>query len=704
MSTETEHKVKIDILGDASNLEKELKEAASDIKKFQKNAERVRRVDASSAKELDKLTKKYSSDKMGLQKKSLSLENQISQSIRRTVRDMRGKASSSRSDLHFDKIKVKQLEQQTTALANLGKQRRKIEQADARAQRGGGKRGGGGFGLGAIGRGIGRYAGGAALAVGGAAVYGAARTTTQDLSSRAQYELKRGSAQGFSGMSEAQSDTLKSAGKKAMFSPDEVLQQSAQLLTTTGSAKMVTAVLPEMMKLARTKNVDIGAFQGLGAAAVRGSGELTVKQMREAVAAGTVAGMKKGRLTEFIQATTELQQQQMQISTGDVTGAGVNALMAQLGSTGNAGLQGMRGAGVANKMNSAIRNPQGEAMKMLMLQAVGMGDDKSYVEALEVLQQGIFDDDTGMDTMRQTVQRAVQIGGGDENSEVTAMMAEGFNLTIRQFRDVRKALASDGTEKEIRDEVDKITKEKLPNNPLVEQLKLSTAASHEDTERTKALAKATRDLEKEILELKKVMMEMLVPVLRDKVFPALQTLAEATTDLLRYFKDSDKTEKEDAETVDEIGDKFSTGGKPTKEEVETLRKITKTTAGASGTASNASIFSMAGMFNSNSGMLPAGLQQQHADMTNAAFDNKSTGAINAAALLEDIEKDKTAKEAATLAMADAKAAQSGAPVVLPTVVIIANTEEAAEANAQASRKNDGIPSTPQTGFPGEVGL
>jgi len=520
MASETEHNVKVNILGDASNLEKEMKEAAADINKFQKQADRTRAVDKRTAKQVDKLVKKSAKDKEKFQKKSLDLEKRLTKSVQDTVKGMRGKDAVSKKE-------VDGLDKQTKALKKLTDARRDLEKAEKIGARGGeGGAGGGGKRRTGI---VGRTAAGVGKKAASAAWSFVKTTAMADLNATAEYKEQQGQAFAGTGLNVGQSNKLREAGKESLFTPQEVMKQATQLLTSTGSAKVVTDVLPEIMKLSRTQGVDAGAFQGVSATMTRGGG-VEGKQLKESVAAGMVSGLKKGRLTEYLQAIDGLMQQQQQISTADTTGSGINALMAQLGSTGVAGLQGARGAGVASKIDASIRNPQGEAAEMLMLQAIGMGDSKSFVQAKEIMQEGILSDDTGMDTMKNVFKRIEELGGG--NTEETQLLgSEALGLTIRQFKDVQAAMKSTGTDEEIRKKIQEVTDEKTPEGEMVERLKQSIDVQHNLVTRMESSDTHMLDLQKAIEKLK----TDLAPVIT-KLIEAIAGLAEDTHYLIEEFK------------------------------------------------------------------------------------------------------------------------------------------------------------------------
>lgn len=504
MATETTHKVKVDILGDASNLEKELKQITSEAKKLQKQADSLRKVDQRSAKQADKITRDATKDTFKLKKKSLALEKQLGKSIRETVKDMRSKGAAGTKDAAAQKKKVAQLQAQTKALTNLSKERRKAEMADRRAQ---GGRGGG------AGR-AGKYAiRGAGMALGAGAAY-AGYSFTEAAQARKQFELQQGQAFAGTDITGRQIESLRGAGEENLFTPQEVIQQTRQLLMTTGMAKTVTAVLPEMMRLSRTQGMDVGAFQGLGGTLARGDA-LQKGALEKSIAAGMVSGLKKGRLTEYLQAVDTLVQRQQAISPGEVGATAVNEVLARLGSTGASGLQGARGAAVASTINEAIRNPQGEAAQMMMLQAVGMGEDRSFVEAKRLQERGIFDERTGIDTLQGVMERIRTLGGGN-TEETTLLGAKALGLTIDQFEEVNKALAQGGTEEQIRERLREVQGAEVgegPNAELIAQLKQSTKEQHALVTRTEELAKPLRELEGATTELKNVLTDTLEPAL-----------------------------------------------------------------------------------------------------------------------------------------------------------------------------------------------
>ena len=538
MASETEHNVKVNILGDASNLEKEMKEAADEVRSFQKAADRVRKLDSRAAKSLDKLAKKSAKENKKYQKRSLETEKQIAKGIKETTKQMRSKATVSKEDL-------KSIEQQSKALKGMAKQRKDLQ----RLEQGGGGGGGGrrwGKGLRGFGRDAAAWGKSQARRAAGAAIGLPIKATMDDISASSEYNLQRGKALVGTGMTMQQSETIRKAAKKNYYTPQEALNQESQLLTSTGNAKAVTSILPEIMRLSRTQGMDAGAFQGISGTMARGGG-VQKKQLKESIAAGMASGLKKGRLTEYLKSVNSLMQTYQQNSSGDITGSGINSLLAQLGSTGVSGLQGARGAGVAGKMDAAIRNPKSEAGEMMMLRAVGMGKDKSYFKAKETLQEGILNDTTGMSTIKNVFKQFAERGGGD--TEATDFIASNeLELTIRQAREVRQALGSGGTEKEIRDKFKKITYQKTPEGELTAQLKDTTIVQHNLVTRTANLDEAVRLLQAEIEALKTQVVGMLVPKLADLI-PAMKDLTTAVMEGYKIIDNWDPFGTKEAKEV-----------------------------------------------------------------------------------------------------------------------------------------------------------
>ena len=537
---DTEHKVKIDILGDASNLEKEMKNATKELKQFQKSADRIRDVDTRSAKQIDRTVKKQAKDQVGLKKQSLNLEKQLSRQIRKTTRDIRSKGASSDKE---GKARLSNLKEQSKALAGLQQQRKKIEAAEKTGGRGV-------FGRGVRGAlsGINKYGGTAVAGVAGAGLGYVTKGITDAVQVRDEYLLQRGQAFVGTGVGVRGSERARETGRRNLFTPQETVQQARQLFQAAGSIRELGA----LQRTSRTQGVEMGTLTEFAGTLARGGsfGERDrrgKKELERTIAAGMTSGLKKGRLTEYLSAVQGLVQQQQAVSPGEVGAEAINTILARLGSTGMPGLQGAAGAAVAKQLDESIRNPQGDAAQMAMLQAIGWGEDKSYVESLRIQQRGILHKDTGIDTLKKVMERIEMLGGG-ATEETSLLGSRMTGLTLDQFDAVRNALAQGGTDAELRERIKGIQRDQVTTDeqdPLTgklaqtveQQTKLVTVSADLD-ETVRQNAKAFRDLSKNVLEIA-------VPAVKKLG----KTTAEAAEGLSSLLKGDVKLPENQAEAI-----------------------------------------------------------------------------------------------------------------------------------------------------------
>jgi hypothetical protein len=159
-----------------------------------------------------------------------------------------------------------------------------------------------------------------------------------------------------------------------------------------------------------------------------------LRQQQQVLAKGFLSGLKLARMPEMFQSVQTLMEQQMAMTGGKVTTTSAANVMALLGASGAAGLQGARGGKVAAQLQQGIMRPGGgEAGQEMILQAFGYGrpgGDKSYYEALKMQQQG-FDaaDGKGLETVIKYVMRTA---GSMEEASIQMGQMFGTNLDVNE--------------------------------------------------------------------------------------------------------------------------------------------------------------------------------------------------------------------------------------------------------------------------------
>ena len=461
---DTKKEIKLEFTADTSAVKKAMQEFKAYQQEMGQNARQVSKIGIKSQKELHKVAKKTEKhEKLHRGRKAVEAERKLQKEVKKTT---------------------KEIEKRHKAYAGISKQMDHIVSKVKRIQRdahtgrggkggsGGGRGGSGGGRFDRINKGGGAFVGNLLKGIGGlltTALFGIAGggfgLLTGQLSGgyqeRIQYGRQYGQLAGTGGrLRDLQRQ--RGFGVHMGMGPIELAQQAVPFARATG--QVGGSALRTGIALQRATSLNVGEasqFMGMMTQAGTGFGGKAGKagkaELIKTLALGVHSGLDRARMPEFFAATTSLVQRQMGASAGNVASSAAGRLLAMLGASGHAGLQGARGGQVAGALDQAIRRPGGgEVGQAFMLQAMGFGKpggSASYYEALRKQEQGVFGAGNLESMFAET---RSQYGGGQ--AQILALRTL-TGLTIDQLEAVRDVVESNMSSEERQAALQKIQAE-----------------------------------------------------------------------------------------------------------------------------------------------------------------------------------------------------------------------------------------------------
>lgn len=298
-------------------------------------------------------------------------------------------------------------------------------------------------GMGRMGMGMMRMLGPAALLampflMGGKFIAGATASKIQ--AGHSMHMQEQRSLAGLAGLGTSQAAMYRAQerGSDYGFGPMDTLQQARSAALQTGNARSVNT----MQMFARATGMDVGQLTGLSGSMARGgtqfSGQMHgpgVKALERVYANAFSTGLDKSRFHEVYTGVGRLVENVNARMGGDVDSSRISDMFGLLGSTGESGLMGARGAAVLQRMDQAIRSPGGgEHGQALMMQAFGFGrpgGNATYYEAMKRQQQGIYGKNNLQDLFAETSR---QYGGGQEQIMALSRMTGADYDVLEKLR------------------------------------------------------------------------------------------------------------------------------------------------------------------------------------------------------------------------------------------------------------------------------
>lgn len=432
--SDSEKTVKILVEADIKAFQKQMRDAGTSTKDLQKMATRFRKDGTKGGKDLQKIANTVNKGQKAAIEKAIKLEKQLQTQIDNTIKKMKEKADASKGNVKAIEEEVKALKELEAQMADSKSLRHGLghrtlgERARAAAP---GMRAGMGTAASYAGRGL-AAAGffvGSALFARGREAYGAAE----------QYDITQG---GLTGLGRRR-DFSPHGGARFGYSSTDTAAQAGAAARATGNLGSVT----QAQALSRALGMDMGAATGvmgqlrgtgLKFSGTNGQGGGGADQLKKIIAAGFESGLERARVPEFIEGVGELvSTAQRQFATG-VKSDGYASLLALLGRSGQPGLQGSAGVGVAAQLDQAIKNPGGgDAGRAVMLQALGFGTpggNTSYYDAIQQQEKGAMDPQNVMKLFQSTGSRF-----GQGQQQILALK-EMTGLSTNQLEGVRSSL------------------------------------------------------------------------------------------------------------------------------------------------------------------------------------------------------------------------------------------------------------------------
>lgn len=214
------------------------------------------------------------------------------------------------------------------------------------------------------------------------------------------------------------------------YSPEETLQAVRQFSRATGSG----ADSERGMTAARVLGLDTGEVSGLFGEMRRGAGgfgDKGFKDFQKIMQAAVKGGVDASTLPEYLEGVKSFVQGAGGVSGGSVSGLPMAQILSLFGQSGIAGLQGARGAAIANKFDAAIKGPGGgEEGRAFILNTLGFGKaggGASYYEATKQQELGLSGAG-GASLIKQMIDNADRINGSKQEANLYLDKVTGISL------------------------------------------------------------------------------------------------------------------------------------------------------------------------------------------------------------------------------------------------------------------------------------
>jgi hypothetical protein len=542
--------VKIVITADSTSVDAAMKKIKAHHVEMSSASAKMRSVGIKGQQDLQKVSKKtQKSEKLTRGRKAVQAERTLYRDVKKVTAELIKRQKAYKSIIkNVDKLhsKMKAVTSQAKKAGGaLNKAYRYLGGSSVNKGMGklggGAKKAGGGVAgmLGTMLKGIGGALAGGIMGIVGGAIGILTGQLSGGYSARQQYGRAYGELAGTGGSRGALSRS-KGFGIRMGFGPTEMAQQAGGVARATGVVG--GAAMRQNLALQRATTLGSGeatGFMGMltqagsgfgGKAGTGGKAELV-----KTLALGMYSGLDRARMPEFFAATTTLVQRQMGASASNVDAGAASSLLAMLGSSGQAGLQGTRGGQVASALDQAIRQPGGgEAGQAFMMQAMGFGKpggDTSYYEAIRKQEAGTF----GKGNLEAMFSESrTQYGGGQ--AQILALRTL-TGLTISQLEAVREVVEGSGTQAEKTAELTRIQEESksVEEQALDEMRKFGDETRH--LARLQEHAIVVGDAIKESVEKIETVINKAVEALLPDIARALERIATAVEGVWEFVQD-----------------------------------------------------------------------------------------------------------------------------------------------------------------------
>jgi len=428
--SDTNHKVLVTFEGDSKNLDAETKKSTSIVEKFRKkNKENI--------PNLLKQQKKQSAETIAQNKalkEQIALYDKLSKAAARPTVAQREAAKAARTIAR----------EQKKAEDHINREKKKQEQELKRSRESKQLFRGGGGGLGSAAG----MVGGAALTALAALVSMPFQAITSQYDSYQGYAKNLANVSGYAGGG-ATADSMKMLrnipARKLGYTPEEAINATALTARATGSADGAGSTMAVSRLLGTDMNQTAGMFGTIRQGGTTGfsEGGAGYKQLTRAIAAGMVSGIEKSRMPEFLEGVMTMTQQGASRAGGTVTTGPYAQLLATLGRSGQAGLQGARGAAVGSALEQGFRNPGGgDEGQLRAMAAMGYGNGASYYQARKAVQLGSDGKGQADFVRRQIEYNNASFGGPGEEANLALEQILGGSLSLDQIESVQAAMAA----------------------------------------------------------------------------------------------------------------------------------------------------------------------------------------------------------------------------------------------------------------------
>jgi len=222
------------------------------------------------------------------------------------------------------------------------------------------------------------------------------------------------------------------------YSPEETLQAVRQFSRSTGNG----GDAERGMTAARVLGLDTGEVSGMFGELRRGGGgfgEKGFKDFQKILQAAVKGGVDASTLPEYLEGVKSFVQGAGGVSGGAVNGLPMAQILSLFGQSGIAGLQGARGAAIANKFDAAIKGPGGgEEGRAFILNTLGFGKaggGASYYEATKQQELGLSGTG-GASLIKQMIDNADRINGSKQEANLYLDKVTGISLDyLEKIRD-----------------------------------------------------------------------------------------------------------------------------------------------------------------------------------------------------------------------------------------------------------------------------
>lgn len=430
----------VDILADARKFREGMKEAASDVNKFDKDIQTMKKAGIKVDKDVMKISKDLKKINKVFAKESIAHEDAL-------LQKMQKKQTILAKMVKLNKQNTKEFKEEKKAQTELLRTYTQLRKERAEAT-----------GEGQPDK-ISKLAGWgkkALLGAGAAILYGGIQRVTGANDAYANFAKGGIDIAGSNIRNMAQARAFASGGAGMGYSPEETMQQMAQMARATGYASDVET----MQKFARAGMIDTGQATGMMGLQARGgtkNPDAAKRDLEKIMTDAFSTGLEQGRFGEFLTGVTQLAEVAQSRTAGVSSATGAARALALLGSTKAPGLTGARGANVLSQLDQGMRTGGGPAGQAFMMRAYGWGSGADYHDVRKRMDEG-FTGERGAENLIAMIKQLQKEFSGVVSSEALSEMT-GLSRSVTEA--VIEAVNKGGGASKVKREIETLTKKEI---------------------------------------------------------------------------------------------------------------------------------------------------------------------------------------------------------------------------------------------------